>query len=195
LQNHSFQIDYILSHKNTVTHFDNELRTFLIGYNKAAELVLTNYEEGKRFRETNYIFPKSLTLADKENIISEYIDDENANLNYIRLIEHSKDSKDLKLSPKTRLKAKKKSEELNEKIFEEGYSWNIGVHVTLDKDQEEPVLFSNKDHVLEASYSKIFLEQQPNNFSLFFLFKNLFGYTDEHGLITLVNKEKEMDVL
>lgn len=194
LQNHPFQINYILSHKNTVSHFDKEIRTFLIRYNKTAELLLTNFEEGKRFKETNYIFPKSLSLADKENIISEYIDDEEANLNYIRLVEHSKDSNDLKLSAKVRLKAKKKSEELNGKIFEEGHSWKVGVQITLDKDQIEPVVFSNTDHVLEVSYSEIFLDKQINNISLFFLFKNLFDYTDNHGIITLVNKEKEMNV-
>lgn len=195
LQNHSFQINYILSHKNTVSHFDKEMRSFLIVYNKTAELLLSNFEEGSKFKEANYIFPKSLTLSDKENIMSKYIDYEKANLNYIRLIEHSKDSNDLKLSAKVRLKAKKKSAELNDKIFEEGHSWKVGVHVTLDKDQIEPVIFSNKDYVLEVSYSELLLDKQINNVALFFLFRNLFGYTDDHGLITLVNKEKEMDVL
>jgi len=195
LQNYSFQLNYILSHKNTVFHFDKEIRAFLIDYNKTAELLLANFEEGNRFKEASYIFPQSLTLSDKENIMSKYIDYEEANLNYIRLIEHSKDSNNLKLSARVRLKAKKKSEELNDKIFEEGHSWKVGVQVILDKDQIEPVIFSNKDHVLEVSYSEVLLDKQINNVALFFLFKNLFGYTDDHGLITLVNKEKEMDVL
>ena len=195
LQNHSFQINYILSHKNTVSHFDEEIRSFLINYNKTAELILSNFEEGHRVREANYIFPKRLTLSDKENIMSKYIDNEEANLNYIRLIEHSKDSNDLKLSAKVRLKAKKKSGKLNDKIFEEGHSWKVGVQIILDKDQIEPVIFSNKDHVLEVSYSEILLDKQITNAALFFLFKNLFEYTDNHGIITLVNKEKEMDVL
>lgn len=194
LQNHFRQIAYILLQKNTVSNFDNEIRSFLIDYDKAAELLLANFEKHDRFNEVNYNFPKGLSLKDKENIISKYIDFEETNLNYIRLIEHSKDSNDLKLSPKVRLKAKKRSEELNHKIFEEGYSWKIGVQVILSKDQIEPVIFTNKDDIFEAAYSETFLDTKTNNSSLFLLFRSLFEFTDNHGIITLFNKEKEMNV-
>jgi hypothetical protein len=195
LKNHPRQVSYILSHLNTVNHFDTELRRFLISYDKSAELLLARFEEADRFKEVAYIFPKSLSLTDKETIISGYIDHDEANLNYIRLIEHSKESNDLKLSAKTRLKAKKRSEELNKKILEEGVSWKVGVQITLDKDQEEPVKVTNDGPRLEISYSEKLLDQQPDDVALFMLFRNLFGFTDQNGLITLVNKKSEMDVL
>lgn len=194
LQNHSFQINYILSQNNVVSFFDDEIRAFLIDYDITAELILANFEEQDRFKEINYFFPKSLSLSEKEDIILRYIDFEEANLNYIRLIEHSKDSSDLKISAKVRLKAKKRSEELNNKIFEEGYSWKIGVQVILSKDQIEPVIFTNKDHIFTTTYSEIFLDNQKSNSSLFLIFGGLFGFTDNHGIITLFNKEKEMNV-
>ncbi len=191
----STHINYILSHSKIVSYFDKEIREFLVEYPKTAELLLSNFEEGNRFKTPNYIFPKSLTFNDKENIILRYIDNEEANLNYVRLIEHSKDSDSLKLSAKTRLKVKKRSKQLNEQIFKEGYSIRIGVQVIIDKDQTEPVIFSHKDHVTEVSYSEIYLNYQVNNVALFFLFKNLFEYTDDHGLVTLLSKENEMDAL
>lgn len=195
LKQHPRQIRYILAHLNTVTHFDAELQGFLVGYEETAELLLSKFEQGDSSREVSYIFPKSLSLADKENIILRYIDQHEPNLNYIRLIEHSKDSNDLKLSVKTRLKAKKRSEELNNKIFEEGMSWQIGVQITLDKDQEEPVKVSREGHRLDFSYSVKFLDEQPSDVARFMLFRNLFGFTDHNGLITLYNRQSEMEVL
>lgn len=194
LERHAVQIRYILKHLNTVNHFDNELRDFLMGCDEAAELLLSKFEQDDNSREVSYIFPKSLSIADKEDIILRYIDQHEPNLNYIRLIEHSKDSNDLKLSLRTRLKAKKRSEELNDKIFEEGLSWRTGVEITLDRDQGEPVKISHEEYCLKFSYSHRFLDDQPNDVALFMLFRNLFDFTDHTGRITIYNRQSEIGV-
>lgn len=188
------QIIYILSSKNVVSHFDVELKHFLIDYEESAELLLAKIVEKHRFNSPKYCFPKSLNPSDKENIISKYLDNENANLNYVRLIIQSKDS-DLKLSPKVRLKAKKKSEELNKRILDEGYTWKEGIQVAISKDQIEPVKLSKNGHILEASYSLNYLDQQTSSIQLFKIFSHLFEFTDSDGLITLVSKKIEQDVL
>lgn len=195
LKSHPRQIHYILGHLKTVGHFDAELHAFLLTYDKAAELILTKYEKDDKLGKTTYHFPVSLSLADKESIISRYMDLPEANLNYIHLIERSRDSPDLKLSAKTRLKAKKKADEINTKILEEGVSWKVGVQITLDKDQKEPVKVSNEEHRFVVSYSEAFFDQQTDDRSLFLLFQRPFNFTDLNGLTTLVNKESEMDVL
>jgi hypothetical protein len=189
-----FQISYILSQKNIVRHFDKVITSFLLHYEKSAELLLTEFEEQRGSNSTKYYFPDSLSYDNKEDIILRYIETEDANLNYIRLIENS-NSGELKLSGKIKLKAKRRDEELSDKYFDEEHSWKIGVQVTLDKDQHEPVKFANKDHVFEASYSEGYLERQSNNITLFRCFVFPFFYIDDHGLITLVNKHSEMDVL
>lgn len=195
LNKFSIQITYILVLKNIVKHFDNEIKIFLIDYKKTAELLLSKIEEEHRFTAPNYYFPNSLTLLDKENIISKYLDYEHANVNYVRLIVKSKDSNELKLTPKVRLKAKKKSEELNNRILKEGHSWKVGVQVTFDKDQNEPLEFSNKDNILYVSYSQKFLDEIQNNNELFHQFNHLFLFINDKGIITLVSKENELDVL
>lgn len=193
LNKFSHHIHYILTFKDIVNHFDNEMKAFLLEYDESAELILSKTERTLS-ASPNYFFPSILNHQDKENIISKYLDTDNVNLNYVRLIENSKDV-DLKLSPKVRLKAKKKGEELNDRIFEEGYSWKEGVQITLDKDQDEPVKFSKKEHLLEVSYGEKFLNDQPNDIALFHLFRSLFIFTDLTGLITLVNKENELGVM
>ncbi len=189
-----YQISYILSHKNTIRYFNKEVTSFLLSYQKSAELLLTEFEEQRRSNSTKYYFPDKLGYENKEDIISKYIENEDANLNYIRLIENS-NSNELKLSGKTKLRAKKKAEELSDKYFDEEHSWKMGVQVTLDKDQREHVKFANEDHIFEASYSESYLKRQNNSVTLFRCFVFPFFYIDDHGLITLVSKQSEMGVL
>lgn len=109
LKDFSSQINYVLPQKNIVQKFNTVIRDFLMTYNNSAEILLSQFEEKKSDKKSSkYYFPKNLSLADKENIISTYLDRDDSNLNYVRLAEKSKDSNELKLSDKTKYKAKKK---------------------------------------------------------------------------------------
>lgn len=195
LKRHPQQIRYILANSKIVAHFDAELRGFLIESELSAELLLAKFEQGDKFAKVSYIFPKSLSLEDKEGIILQYINQNEPNLNYIRLIEHSKDSIHLKLSAKTRLKAKKKSDELSNKIFQEVAPVQVGVQITLDKDQEEPVKFLLEGHQRSFSYGVRFLDAQTDDVDRFMLFRKLFDFTNHTGLITLYGRLNETNVL
>lgn len=196
LNDFAYHINYILPQKNIVQKFDKEIKNFLMSYQKSAEILLSKFEEKKSDRNTpKYYFPKSLSIDNKENIMNAYLENKEANLNYIRLIEKSKDSNDLKLSDKTRYKAKKKSEELNNEILEKGHTWSIRVQVGLSKDLDEPAKFDNSKGLLEVTYSEKFLDNLEDNLNLFKIFSQLFNYTDETSLITLVSKKSELDVM
>lgn len=196
LEKHPRQIRYILKEKKVVDKYDKTIKSFLISYSESAEILLSSIEEKDNFgrKEKNH-FPKSLSLTDKETIISSYLDSSDPNLNYVRLIENSRDTNEFKLSPKTRLKAKKKSQELNDKVLQNGHTWNVGVGVTLNKDQKEPFKFKTEGTTFEASYSESFLDLLPTDLDLFLVFKYLFFYTDEKNLIALVSRQSELDVL
>jgi hypothetical protein len=196
LKKFSSHINYILPQKNIVDKFNIVIREFLLSYKNSAEILLSQFEEKKNDnKSTIYYFPKSLTLEDKENIISTYLDCHDSNLNYIRLAEKSKDSNELKLSDKTRYKAKKKAEEQNNEIFEKGHTWNIRIQGGLSKNQNEPVIFKNENGLIKATYSEKYLNEIENQIDLFKIFSNLFNYTDETSLIYLVSKPSELDVM
>lgn len=196
LQNNPNQIYHILTQKKLIEKFDKEIRNFLVAFDNTAEILLSSLEEKKiiRNKEISH-FPKSLSIYDKETIINSYIDKDEPNLNYIRLIENSKDSNEFKLNPKTRLKAKKKSEELNNKILKSGNSWELGISVVFNKDQVEPVRFNSSKNDLEVSYSESFIDRFTDNVNLFRVFKYLFLFTDNKNLISLVSKQSESGVL
>ena len=187
------QIQYILRFKHIVQHFDSEIRSFLIQHEEAAELLLSKTEKSIP-PSSPYTFPKSLTLGDIENIMLQYLASEIANLNYVRLIEHSKDS-DLQLSAKTRLAARKKSAELNDQVFESGNGVKMGFHVAISKDQEELVVVDEKELILNYSYSQAWLDSLSSQADLFHVFNYPFVFTDNTGLITLLNKASELFVM
>lgn len=194
LNKYNRNINNILSSSNIVKQFNSEIKDFLLQYSGTAELLMSSMEEKDRSAHKLY-FPKSLGLSDMELIISNYLDSPDANLNYVRLIVSSRDTPEFKLSPKVRLKAKKKSEELNNQILEKGHTWFEGVQIAIAKDQEEAIKISREANNLEISYSETYLNNQIGSVPLFNVFANLFHYTNQQGLIRLVSLDSELDVL
>lgn len=184
----------VLHQKNLVNFFGQEIKTYLLKKENAAELLLSQYEEHHDRDYPKLYFPNCLSAEDKEQIIVNYLNFQDTNINYVRLITKSRDNT-LKLSPHTRLKAKKLSEELNNKILEEGHSWNVGTEVSLSNDQDEPYKETWENNIQKISYSIKWLDKQKDDLSLFNNFSLLFDYTDVFGMITLVSKESELDVM
>lgn len=196
LENFSSQINYVLQQKNIVQKFNKVIRDFLLSYKRSAEILLSQFEEKKSNKKSpKYYFPECLSLADKEIIINTYLDCNDSNLNYIRLVEKSIDSNELKLSDKTRYKARKKAEEQNKEILEKGHIWSIRVQGGLSKEQDKPVIFKNENGLIEAIYSEKYLDGIESQVDLFKAFSYLFNYTDETSLIYLVSKSSELDVM
>lgn len=185
----------VLHHKKIVKHFAQEIKGYMLKNEKSAELLLAQYEEKHECDHMDIHFPGCLTLEDKEQIVINYLNWEDANLNYIRLIVNSRDTDKLKLSDKTRLKAYNVERKKNDEIFESGYVWNCGNQVSLLKDQKEPVLISWDNNIQKVSYSTKWLDQFNDSISQFQVFSNLFDFLDEFGLIELVSKSEELDVM
>lgn len=181
----------ILPLKQLVDHYNTTLRSFLMASDESAELLLSHYEQ-KNSETSDYYFPKSLTDADKQEIINSYLASEQPNPNYIELI---RNSKTLKLSTKTLLKAKQISGELKQEMLSGDNAMELSVGASLNPDQTEPVIYNTTDDHTSVCYGGRFFDSLTNDLQLLSLFSDLFLYTDEEGLITLINKDNEMDVL
>lgn len=192
-QNKRFHIRNLLSCKNLVTNFEGKIKEFILSKTVHAELLLSYYEERRDYQESELFFPKSLTLDNKEELINRYLDDEDANLNYVRLIEKNKDSEFLYFHDKTRLKAKRISTKLNNEIFEHGYVTTVKQGVILSDDQEEIKKIINEDGRRIKSYNRHKLMERTDSKSLLRLFKNPFGIIDFQGCINLVSRNSEAD--
>lgn len=194
LNNPELWISEVLYQEKLVNFFGSIIKNYLLENNGSAELILIQYEKQHDTDHQILYFPKCLSINEKELIISNYLDNPDANLNYIHLIVNSRDTSFLKLSPRIRLKAKKVEKELNNKIFENGFTWQFGYEVSISDDQDEPVTATLANNIHKISYSRKWLNEQKDDLSLMHNFSSLFNFTDKFGFITLTSKNRELDV-
>lgn len=195
LNNDKFYIENFIVKKRLANSFENSIRNYLLNYEKTTELLLRQFVEQRTNNNKSLYFPNSLTQNDKENVISKYLDSEDVNLNYVQLIIDARDSSDLVISPKIKLKAIRTSEILSEKIIKEGYTWTSGCELGFSINQVEPKIISYKKNIKVASYSCSWLDKFDDPKILFKMFSELFEYTDRDGCMTLFSKARELDIL
>ena len=185
----------LLKHKNITEYYGWIIRDYMLENISSAELLLDRYEL-KHIREKDPLFfPSELSNSDKEIIINSYIDSEDPNLNYLRLIANIQSSKDkIELSPKTLLKAKRKVEDNERLLFNENTGMVIETTVSFSKTQKEEVtLIANGDSTI-ATYSTKWIEDNQDYPTLLNNFIYLFEFVDLQMRFTLVNKNQEMGV-
>ncbi|MCQ5457040.1 hypothetical protein NFG81_17035 [Bacillus paralicheniformis] len=186
----------LLKYKNITEHFGGIIREYMLEHTSSAEILLYKYEL-KHFREKDPIyFPKELSTFDKETIISNYIDSEDSNINYLSLIANIQSNKDkLEISPKTLLRAKRKVEVQEKQIFKENSGMVMETTVNFSKSQNEEATLTIEGQSITATYSTKWLEDNNDYPTLLNNFIYLFNFVDNQMRCTLVNKYNEMGVL
>lgn len=184
----------VLKQPKLVKYFGQEIREYLLKEDKSAELIVGQYEQVKDKPDSDLHFPKCLSSDDKEQIIIKYLGNEDANLNYVRLIEKSRDNS-IKLKPRTRLMAKKLSEKLNNEILENGTGTEYGLEVGISEIQQEPVKSELDGNIQKLTYSGKYIQENGDDISLVHNFRHLFNYIDTFGNISLISKAHELGEL
>jgi len=193
LKNSRFHIRQLLKQKNIVNHFSRIIKDFLMDSTESAELLLSQFEEDYILSEKpKLFFPTSLKDSDKESMILNYLDLPNANLNYVKLVVNSRT---LKLSDKTKLKAKRLEKKQNDDFFKKEAGTSHRVQGSLSKDQDEPYKLKNKNGQFTHSYSEKWLNVTKSNDNIFRNFSYLFRYINAQGCIELVSKNHEIESL
>jgi len=196
LSNEAHLINEILIHKGLVEYYDIEIKNFLLTYSQSAEILLSTYEMQHSISRSQKIVPKSLTIQDKESIISNYLDSSIVNYNYLGLIQNARNGKDFKISDKTRLKAKRLHRSETEKFFSDNGGMKYGVSVSFpEKADKVKDGYVDENHVAHYSFSLDFIKQNNEPYILYRNFKVLFEYVDIYNRINLVSKINQMGVL
>lgn len=189
-------IYHVLHFKKIVKKYDSELRKVMIEdiINSTEIMIRKYYINEEKNKEIE--LPSSLTNEDKENMLIKYLDNEYANLNYVRIIAKIQSSKDMiEISDKTKLRACRKVIELENKIFTKGEGIEYGYNVIFDEKQKTEKIEKMEGTQLICSYSKRWLEENKDDFAtLLNNFIYLFDFTDIEGRIELVNKKHETGV-
>ncbi|TNJ41359.1 hypothetical protein KFZ70_04175 [Tamlana fucoidanivorans] len=186
-------IHEILTHKVLVTHYNIEIKNFLLDYPGSAEILLSVYETEVELKRNQKYIPKSLTISDKESIISKYLDSVDTNLNYIGLIENARNRNDFRISDKTRLKAKRLRKSETEKFFADkgGMSFGVSVGFSENVDKIKDVHI-DENLVTHYAYSSEFIKKNNHPYQLYQNFKLLFEFIDNQNRINLVSKKSQL---
>jgi len=196
LQIEEVHIFDILHHEKLVKYFGSEIREYLLNYDKAAELLLSQYVEKHDRERRDYHFPKCLNLKDREEIILRYLNNNDANLNFVRLILNLRKNPELEISDRTMLKAQKKEEELNNKLFENSNGMLIETQIIFCEDQEKPVIASEEGSTTTSfSYSKKYINKTDHPYRYLLHFIGLFEYLNHQKCISLVSKYSDLGVM
>lgn len=111
------------------------------------ELLLNNYTSDFTGNKRKYYIPENITKGEMYQLCLDYIDNDFSNGNYLKLIEQGiQGIKELNIDGKLKLKAKKKNEEIEKKLFysedgtfiNSGFSQKIVVH-TQKKDYDNEI--------------------------------------------------------
>ena len=187
-------LEYILRNKNMTYYHGNTIRERFYEDSEYAEIILDYYEA----KHTGYIktlyFPKELTTDDKEEIIKNYIDSKNPNLNYLRLINNIQNRDELSISDKTRLASIKKTKIENDKLFSNSAGIEYGAEVRFSKSQRDVVEFINEKYIFKYSYDIRWIYENTDFNTLLNNFIHLFGYVDRQMRITLISKASELGI-
>lgn len=195
LENEPHLIREILTHHKLVAYYDKAIKNFLLSYPQSAEILISVYEAQNDFHKILNI-PKSLTIPDKETIISDYLDSNNTNPNYIRLIYNARNRNDFKVSDKIRLKAKRLYDSKTKELLIHN-STQMKASITFSENTSKlKEIFVDENQVLHYCYSLNYIQSHCNDFYILFEnFKELFEYVDTQKRIGLVSKISQMSIL
>ncbi len=192
LRKAGIRIGEILENKELVKAFDQDIRLLLISDTKNAELVMRKHLEKKDRHDIH--LPSSLTNDDIRTLLDGYIDDADANPNYIKLIADAS-AKAPGMNAKLKLKAKRKDKEWTEEFFKNKSTggFKYGTDIAIDNEQVEPLLLStNAEGIIRLSYGKKWLEDHSSNEEILANFVHLFGFVHEGMVLSLPSYKSAM---
>ncbi|KTR07101.1 hypothetical protein NS184_08250 [Curtobacterium luteum] len=176
----------MLESAKLVQAYGEEIRLEILASSRNAELIVRKYLESAPRRDLH--LPVVFTPDDSRHVLEDYIDSEQANLNYVRLIANAKENARVGIDPKLKLRAKRRAQKLNAALFTDNDGLRATYEVAISGDQEHPSIEERKqgdDSHWLYSYSRTWLDSTRDNSSILNNFQHLFGFADDQVLLGL----------
>ena len=195
LQSERFLLSHVLSCKQLVNAFSNEIVQYMEQNPNCAEILLGYYLEKHQKTEKPLYLPGGLSNDKRVAIIDKYIESDTANTNYIKLIFKSNGTKELPLSDRLKLKASRKYNEQIEQLFKDQTGFSIGAKIGFSEEQDEAWIYDKgNDGILSVTYSVKWIKENLDYPTLLNNFIYVFHYTDMRFRSRHVRTESQMGV-
>ncbi|MGN4472957.1 hypothetical protein ACTFQ8_11365 [Bacillus cereus group sp. MYBK40-2] len=182
-----FSMTQVCQQPQLVENYAMVVKLFLLGNSSNMELLFDKYVIDSKTTKKHLYFPKSLTKDELNVLISSYIDSPEASTNYLQLIINNHNTRDFSVTDEHRLKAKKRKEHIEEKLFKNSAGVSATYKVVLQKDAPKLVEQKLDNLRLERVYNQTYLEQELDFETILNNFIWLFEFIDSNGRIKFVS--------
>lgn len=187
----------LLANKKLVRAYDEQVRDELRASPRGAEHLIRKYLQEDVRGEIH--LPPSFTPTDSRELLEAYIDSEDANSNYIRLIASAKENPGVGIDSKLKLRAKRRNEKISASVFAKNKGYRTGCEVGISTTQYLPVVFGIDDSsdglICRYTYSSRWLEETLDSPSILNNFQHLFEFADSQTLLSLPSYPADMGVM
>lgn len=187
---------YVLVHKELAVIFGSVIAEHLVNNSYTAEKLLDQFVAA-RDRSQPLFFPKQFTPEMREQALWDYVSREDANPNYLQLLEQSQSSVEFSIPDRLKLKARRQKEMVQEKMFAGSAGFSYGVEISFKSIPDESVQeeYREEDHISAYAYSREWLESNQDYPTLLNNFIYLFAYVDLCFRCTFLSLPAELGVL
>lgn len=193
----SWKLRYLLECKWIVEKNSVLLSKLLKENKQTAEWLLGQYVVDNKFgRHKELFFPKSLSVKDKDTIVHNYVNSDDANLNYVRLVLQVKRSPEFSLLPLTIKDARIKEQILNKEVLKQGciHVSSYGVTLTEEAGAKPKGCKVDEQGRTMFVYNKNVIDDCKDATIIYYC-GIVFEFTDEFGFISLISKTSEIDAM
>lgn len=176
--------------------YDREIRDELLATSHAGEYLIRKFLQFQVGVQIH--LPRSLSAADASHLLGNYIDSAEANPNFVGLIAEARESTEIGIDDKLKLRAKRRREELVSQLIDEGSGFTTRFEVAISASQEEPALLvvdASGGLMSRATYSREWLDATCDYPSILNNFQYLFEFADEHVLLVLPSYPSQLGVM
>ncbi len=189
-------ISLLLRDKKISSRYAIEIRDSLLSKSDNAELFFHNLEKELTDDEIKFIFPKTMSDKDVNDLFESYIDSPHPNINYLRNIKNYRNGiSAYDISKNVKYKAQLRISDMEKEIFCDKDS---GVKTTVEISfQKIDAIIKQEDKGLHFKliYSSDWIEKHNSNKAILGNFINLFQYVNQLFQINLFSKDHDGSVI
>lgn len=186
----NFFVFTVLEFDKITKHFDVILKDVLLSDPIYVESILNKY-----LRESLIHLPPSLKVKDVIYLIESYIDSDSPNINYLGKIVSFPSNIELKISEKTKLRARNREKIELDKLIESGYRYEQSIKFSCEPDLDESIKFKYENFNTEIKLNLTWINENLDYPTLWNNFIYLLALIDFQGRLLNVSKKNSISPL
>lgn len=179
-------VNLVLKFKIFTEYFDSVIKEKILSDSRNAETVISKY-----LGESRLYLPPSFSEEETLNLIDEYIDSPQVNINVLRKIIAFPTGKGINIPDRIKLHAKRKEKIEEDKIFRSGMGIESIVSISYPESQEEAIQLNMDGRNVDIKVSRKWLEENLDYPTLWNNFIHLFGFVDDKFRLSFSSKKND----